>query len=365
MEILVQLAQISTEEEINAITNKKSVVPTIERQNQRKKKRGEEGSLGFLSTAQGENEKGKFQGGGERMEFLNRNYTDFKNMEARCTTRISYELATIAVYTLGFFFLVFLCNFLHIFLRPMSQPRIIPESIVGRFLSNMPFIRKQTNGDEIQKTLTYIVEGGMICHMFVVGLEIDPHIFLQIPLREAKVACSGVLTTIVIGFLLIPFLNVPETQNVTLNICLSVILSGTASPLLARLITDLKIGKSDIGRFVVSAGVHCDPSNNFYYRYLKSILRMTSLIVIETVLVAKVTPLLMNWVNRENPDGKSMKGSHLVVSVAFVVMMKLTSISTSIYMVFVTLVTIVYLLFVVTNIIDRARKHSPTQRMAL
>ncbi|CAI9768443.1 unnamed protein product [Fraxinus pennsylvanica] len=133
---------------------------------------------------------------------------------------------------------------------------------------------------------------------------------------------------------------------------------------------------------------------------------MTSLIVIETVLAAKVTPLLMNWVNRENPDGKSTKDSHLVVSVAFVVMvlgsvvsggdvrfslarinrnwillnikghfqvylaliasnMKLTSISTSISMVFVTLLTIVYLPFVVTNIIDRARKHSPTQRMAL
>ncbi|KAL2517847.1 Cation/H(+) antiporter 28 [Abeliophyllum distichum] len=440
------------------------------------------------------------------MEFLNRNYTDFKNMEARCTTQISYKLATIAVYMLGFFFLVFLCNFLHLLLRPMSQPRIISESIVGLFLSNMPFIRKQTNGDEIQKTLTYIVEGGMICHMFVVGLEIDPHIFLQIPLREAKVACSGVLTTFVIGCLLTPLLNVPETPNVTFNICVAVILSGTASPLLTRLITDLKIGKSDIGRFVVSAGVHSDlvstllicigyiifdPFNNFDYRNSKNILRMTSLLVIETVLAAKVTPLLMNWVNRENPDGKSMKGSHLVVSVAFVVMvssfspvfgdynsvlsaflaglfmpregriakmmiskvnyffatifyplfffwvgieaqlsqfgvghigtwaklfflyliattgkvlgslvsgvmlgfhwqesieiglllnikghfqvylaiiassMKLASISTSIAMVFVTFLTIVYLPFVVTNIIDRARKRSPTQRMAL
>lgn len=34
-------------------------------------------------------------------------------------------------------------------------------------------------------------------------------------------------------------------------------------------------------------------------------------------------------------------------------------------MVFVTLLTIVYLPFVVTNIIDRARKRSPTQRMAV
>ncbi|KAL2544973.1 cation/H(+) antiporter 28 [Forsythia ovata] len=186
------------------------------------------------------------------MEFLNRNYTDFKNMEARCTTQISYKLATIAVYMLGFFFLVFLCNFLHLLLRPMSQPRIISESII--------------------------------------------------PLREAKVACSGVLTTFVIGCLLTPLLNVPETPNVTFNICVAVILSGTASPLLTRLITDLKIGKSDIGRFVVSAGVHSDlvstllicigyiifdPFNNFDYRNSKNILRMTSLLVIETVLAGQ------------------------------------------------------------------------------
>ncbi|KAL2517842.1 Cation/H(+) antiporter 28 [Abeliophyllum distichum] len=202
------------------------------------------------------------------MEFLNRNYTDFKNMEARCTTQISYKLATIAVYMLGFFFLVFLCNFLHLLLRPMSQPRIISESIVNPFPKHLM------------------------------------HVW------EAKVACSGVLTTFVIGCLLTPLLNVPETPNVTFNICVAVILSGTASPLLTRLITDLKIGKSDIGRFVVSAGVHSDlvstllicigyiifdPFNNFDYRNSKNILRMTSLLVIETVLAAKVTPLLMNW----------------------------------------------------------------------
>ncbi|PIM98474.1 putative K+/H+-antiporter [Handroanthus impetiginosus] len=248
---------------------------------------------------------------------------------------MTYKLATIAVYMLGFFFIVFLCNFLHILLRPLSQPRIISECIVGLFLSNLPVIRKHTSGEGIQNTLQYIVEVAMVLHMFVVGLEIDPNIFLEIHIPEAKVAYTGVLTTFVMAALLTPLLNIPNGTNAPFNLCLSIILSGTACPLLTRLITDLKIGKSDIGRLVVSAGVHTDlvstllicvgfiifdPSSKFNYRSVKAILTMVSLLVIQTVLAAKLTPVIMNWVNRENPEGKPMKGSHLILAVAYVVM---------------------------------------------
>ncbi|KAK4388763.1 Cation/H(+) antiporter 28 [Sesamum angolense] len=254
---------------------------------------------------------------------------------ALCTGGLmTYRLATIAVYMLGFFLVVFLCNIAHYLLRRLSQPRIVSESIVGLVLSNIPFIRKHAAG--VQSTLHYIVDGAMVVHMFVVGLEVDPNIFLEIHLPEAKVAYTGVLTTFVLAALLTPFLDVPEgnVNSVPLNLCLSVVVSSTASPLLTRLITDLKIGKSDIGRFVVSAGVHTDlvstllicvgciifdPTQTFKYRTVKAILLMVSLLVIETVLAAKLTPLIFNWVNRENPEGKPMKGSHLILAVAFVV----------------------------------------------
>ncbi|KAK6155965.1 hypothetical protein DH2020_010213 [Rehmannia glutinosa] len=252
---------------------------------------------------------------------------------ALCTNGgMTYKLATIAVYMLGFFFIVFLCNFLHLLLRPLSQPRLISECIVGLFLSNLPMIRKHTSG--VQDTLQYIVEVAMVLHMFVVGLEVDPNIFLEIHLPEAKVAYSGVLTTFVMAALLTPFLYIPLETNVPFNLCLSIIISSTASPLLTRLITDLKIGKSDIGRFVVSAGVHTDlvstllicigfiifdPEKKFEYRSIRAMLIMISLLIIETVLAAKLTPVIMNWVNRENPEGKPMKCSHLILAVAYVV----------------------------------------------
>ncbi|CAI9103039.1 OLC1v1001456C1 [Oldenlandia corymbosa var. corymbosa] len=244
------------------------------------------------------------------------------------------KVAMIAAYMLGFFFVVFLCNFLHILLRPVSQPRFISEAIVGLSLSNLPIIRRQITA-EVEQYITFVVDFGMIFHLFVLGLEIDPYIFLRVPFREAKVAYSGVLTTFVFASLLSPFLKISKVSNYTFSLCFSIILCGTASPLLTRLITDLKIGKSDIGRFVVTAGIHSDlittllicvgyvifdPFASFRIREAKPILLMVSTLVIQMVIAAKLTPLFMNWVNLENPEGKPMKGSHLVLSVAFIVL---------------------------------------------
>ncbi|KAL3529894.1 hypothetical protein ACH5RR_009216 [Cinchona calisaya] len=205
---------------------------------------------------------------------------------------------------------------------------------VGLFLSNLPIVRERLLS-EVRLTMNYIVDFGMIFHIFVVGLETDPNIFLQVPLREAKVACLGVLTTFLLASLLTPFLKVPEISSYTFNFCLAIVLSGTASSLLTRLITDLKIGKSDIGRFVVSAGVYSDlvstllisigyvffdPYNNFHSRDSVAVLTMATTLVIQTILASKFTPIVMNWVNHENPEGKPMKGSHLVLSVAYIVL---------------------------------------------
>lgn len=47
---------------------------------------------------------------------------------------------------------------------------------------------------------------------------------------------------------------------------------------------------------------------------------MISVLVVETVIAAQLSPLIMNWVNSQNPEGKPMKGSHLILSVAYVVL---------------------------------------------
>lgn len=207
---------------------------------------------------------------------------------------------------------------------------------VGLLLSNLEFVRSRfLNDSEVQQTLNNIVDAIMVCHMFVVGLEIDPNIFLQLTLPEAKVAYSGVLSTFVLACLITPLLNISKQSNAVFSSCLAIVLAGTDSPLLTRLITDLKIGKSDIGRFIVDAGIHSDvvsilliaigylifdPDKNFQNRSVIMMLKMMAILVFQTLLASKVVPSVMNWVNDENPEGKPMKGSHLVVALAFIIL---------------------------------------------
>ncbi|GAA0144081.1 transporter [Lithospermum erythrorhizon] len=265
------------------------------------------------------------------MDFLSSNMNSTAMMDS-CSSAVT-QVANIAIHMVGFMVIVFFCNCLHLLLRRASQSRIISESIVGLTLSNIPLIRKHLN-QGFTDTLVYLVDFGMVCHMFVVGLEIDPNMFLHIPLHEAKVSTSSLLSTLIISFLVIPVLQIAKNSKSAFTFGLSVVVAGTNSPLLTRIITDLKIGKSDIGKFVVGAGIHSDViftliisigliifdrANSFEMQSPKKIAEVIIVLLVQFLAGKKLTPFLMNWVNGENPEGKPMKGSHLVLSIAYVI----------------------------------------------
>ncbi|KAI3826964.1 hypothetical protein L1987_01024 [Smallanthus sonchifolius] len=254
--------------------------------------------------------------------------------DPRCTQVTVMKVANIAVNMLIFIITLALCNILHMLLRLYSQPRIISEAIVGFFLTNLPFLRNNFDEDA-NIALGYVAEFGMICHMFVTGLQIDPAIFTRIPFREVKVACTGLLLTFLLAVFVTPMLHLSYEPSIEFDVFISLILAGTASPLLTRIINDLKIGKSDIGRFLISTAVISDlisilvftigyiifdAKEGFAIRPITEILLMLGVLVIQTVLAAKAIPLLMRWVDSENPPGKLMKGSHLIVSMASLVL---------------------------------------------
>ncbi|KAJ9558325.1 hypothetical protein OSB04_012939 [Centaurea solstitialis] len=128
---------------------------------------------------------------------------DPEQTDPRCTEVTVMKVANIAVNMLVFIVTLALCNILHMLLRPYSQPRLISEAIVmtvcpisrsgflvGFFLSNLPFIRNNFD-DEANTTLGYVAEFGMICHMFVVGLETDPNIFVRLPFVRPRWRVPG------------------------------------------------------------------------------------------------------------------------------------------------------------------------------
>ena len=182
--------------------------------------------------------------------------------------------------------------------------------------------------------LNSIAEFGMMCYMFVLGMEMDPYVIFKGPTRNALVAYAGMVSTSVLVCSIIPFMNYYKHPSIGFTLSLSISLSGSASHMLTRLITSLKIGKSDIGKIVIAAGVHSDMISmlliSIGYPFLQLTVIVTNLaasvrmtlimaaaLLLQILFTATVSPIFMNWVNNENPEGKPMKGSHLVLSVAF------------------------------------------------
>jgi Kef-type K+ transport system membrane component KefB len=177
--------------------------------------------------------------------------------------------------------------------------------------------------------------------MFALGVEMDPYVLFKRPSRDVQVAYAGIIITFILALAITPLLHyfTGIEHILEFTLALSILLSSTASPVLTRLITSLNIGKSDIGKLVIAAGMYSDflsslllsvgyismPLDTFCHNVekegrLKRAIVMNSAVLGQALFTAMVSPIFMRWVNNENPEGKPMKGSHLVLSIAFMVM---------------------------------------------
>lgn len=208
---------------------------------------------------------------------------------------------------------------------------------VGLIMGNAPFLRDlygQFNG-----TFGFIIDFGMMCYMLAVGMEMDPYVLFKKPSRDVQVAIVGIITTFLMACFITPFLHYFTGHHLLeYTLSFSTLLSSTASPVLTRVITNLNIGKSDIGKLVIAAGMYSDFLCSFLLSFgyssmpldtfcggiedkdrIKKAVAIFFAVVVQTMLTATISPVFMNWVNNENPEGKPLKASHLVLSIAFMV----------------------------------------------
>ncbi|XP_061361699.1 cation/H(+) antiporter 28-like [Gastrolobium bilobum] len=256
----------------------------------------------------------------------------------QCSEKLGSLMLQLGKNFVMFMVMVIACNGLHFLLRPFSQPRITSDIIVGLVMGNVPFLRELYAG--FNRTFEFIIDFGMVCYMFALGIEMDPYVLFKRPTRDVHIAYAAVISTFMLALFTTPILRIFSGKHgIEFIICLCIFLSSTASPVLTRLITHLKIGKSDIGKLVIAAGMHSDclcilllsvgyismPLDTFcndveVKNRLKKTIIMGCAVIGQTLLAAIVSPIFMNWVDNENPEGKPMKGSHLVLSIAFMTM---------------------------------------------
>lgn len=176
---------------------------------------------------------------------------------------LSYGLP---VFVLQLVLVVLTTRALVLLLRPLNQPRVLAEILGGIVLGPSVMGRMEIFGDYIFPPRSLLVmetiaHFGLLCFLFLVGVEMDVTMVRQTGRKALAVATAGMIlpfaTGAVASFMLQGFAGKNIHQNAFL-IFLGLALSVTAFPVLARILAEIKLLDSDIGRLSMSAAIISD-----------------------------------------------------------------------------------------------------------
>ncbi|KAF8425523.1 Sodium/hydrogen exchanger family-domain-containing protein [Tirmania nivea] len=163
------------------------------------------------------------------------------------------------------------CRLLHWPLSKLRQPRVIAEVIGGIVLGptvmgRIPGFNHSIFPNESKPVLTLVANLGLVLFLFLVGLEVDIRMLLSNLKVAVSVGAAGMILPFGLGAAIAyglhsEFKDDPGTNNVRFGVFvlfIGVAMAITAFPVLARILTELKLLQSSVGTIVLSAGVGND-----------------------------------------------------------------------------------------------------------
>ncbi|WVZ98985.1 hypothetical protein U9M48_044352 [Paspalum notatum var. saurae] len=148
-------------------------------------------------------------------------------------------------------------------LKPIRQPRVIAEILAGVILG--PSVMGQmdvwaTTVFPVRSLLTLetVAHVGLLYFLFLVGLEMDVNVIRRSGKKALIIAVAGMALPFCIGTATSFIFRHQVSKNVhqaSFLLFLGVALSVTAFPVLARILAEIKLLNSDLGRIAMSAAI--------------------------------------------------------------------------------------------------------------
>nr|CAB3474620.1 unnamed protein product [Digitaria exilis] len=154
-------------------------------------------------------------------------------------------------------------RFLVLVLRPFHQPRVIAEILAGVLLGPSLMGQIETWSTMVfpQRsllTLETVAHLGLLYFLFLVGLEMDIDVIRRSGKKALFVALAGMALPFCMGIATSFIFRHQVSRNVhqtSFLLFLGVALSVTAFPVLARILAEIKLLGTDLGRIAMSAAI--------------------------------------------------------------------------------------------------------------
>ncbi|KAK9713264.1 hypothetical protein RND81_06G015800 [Saponaria officinalis] len=207
-------------------------------------------------------------------------------------------------------------------LKPLRQPNVIAEILGGVFLGPSILGRSDTIAKALfplrsVMVLETMANIGLLYFLFLVGVEMDIAVIRRTGRKAVSIALGGMILPFLIGCtfsIVIQNNNGDDKHQGTLVLFLGIALAVTAFPVLARILAELKLLGTEMGRIAMSSALVSDICAWILLALAIALTEqnatsMTSIWVIlasagfVVICIFVVRPVI-TWMIRRTPDGE-------------------------------------------------------------